>query len=154
MTPGKRSRQIGHCGRLGPGQDNNRARRSHRWWSPWRACLLECWRTTAGRRGIRPSTTALHRTNWENQMRSGKASLCRAICRVAVLCVLSAGSAMAGVVEVFHADSLAGPMRELKKAFEAKNSSKNGLGTRILHVWYKQFCQCPALTGTNFSQKC
>jgi molybdate transport system substrate-binding protein len=35
--------------------------------------------------------------------------------------VLSATVAMAGVVEVFHADSLAGPMRELKKAFEAKN---------------------------------
>jgi molybdenum ABC transporter molybdate-binding protein len=30
---------------------------------------------------------------------------------------------MAGVVEVFHADSLAGPMRELKKAFEAKNKA-------------------------------
>ncbi|HEU0290066.1 MAG TPA: molybdate ABC transporter substrate-binding protein [Burkholderiales bacterium] len=29
---------------------------------------------------------------------------------------------MAGTVEVFHADSLAGPMRELKKAFEAKNA--------------------------------
>ena len=28
---------------------------------------------------------------------------------------------MAEVVRVFHADSLAGPMRELKKAFEAKN---------------------------------
>ena len=28
---------------------------------------------------------------------------------------------MAGVIEVFHADSLAGPMSELKKAFEAKN---------------------------------
>jgi molybdate transport system substrate-binding protein len=28
---------------------------------------------------------------------------------------------MAGVVEVFHADSLAGPMRELKKAFEQKS---------------------------------
>ncbi len=34
---------------------------------------------------------------------------------------LPATSATAGVVEVFHADSLAGPMRELKKAFEAKN---------------------------------
>lgn len=56
-------------------------------------------------------------------MRSGTSSLCHAICRVAVLCVLSAGSAMAGVVEVFHADSLAGPMRELKKAFEAKNKA-------------------------------
>jgi molybdate transport system substrate-binding protein len=39
----------------------------------------------------------------------------------AVLGILSATSAMAGVVEVFHADSLAGPMRELKKAFEEKN---------------------------------
>ena len=36
---------------------------------------------------------------------------------------MSAGSAMAGVVEVFHADSLAGPMRELKKAFEAQNKA-------------------------------
>jgi len=35
--------------------------------------------------------------------------------------VLSAADAMAGVVEIFHADSLAGPMRELKKAFEGKN---------------------------------
>jgi molybdate transport system substrate-binding protein len=39
----------------------------------------------------------------------------------AVLGVLPATSAMAGNVEVFHADSLAGPMRELKKAFEEKN---------------------------------
>jgi molybdenum ABC transporter molybdate-binding protein len=31
------------------------------------------------------------------------------------------GRAGAGVVEVFHADSLAGPMRALKKAFDAKN---------------------------------
>lgn len=29
--------------------------------------------------------------------------------------------AMAGVIEIFHADSLGGPMRELKKAFEANN---------------------------------
>lgn len=29
--------------------------------------------------------------------------------------------AMAASIEVFHADSLAGPMRELKKAFEGKN---------------------------------
>jgi molybdate transport system substrate-binding protein len=40
----------------------------------------------------------------------------------AVVLILSAGSAAAGGVEVFHADSLAGPMRELKKAFEAKNA--------------------------------
>jgi ABC-type molybdate transport system substrate-binding protein len=35
--------------------------------------------------------------------------------------ILPATHGMAGVVEVFHADSLAGPMRELKKAFEEKN---------------------------------
>jgi molybdenum ABC transporter molybdate-binding protein len=35
--------------------------------------------------------------------------------------ILPATHTMAGVVEVFHADSLAGPMRELKKAFEEKN---------------------------------
>jgi len=39
----------------------------------------------------------------------------------AVFGVLLATQAMAGMVEVFHADSLAGPMRELKKAFEEKN---------------------------------
>ena len=43
-----------------------------------------------------------------------------AIC-LAVTGILPATHAMAGVVEVFHADSLAGPMRELKKAFEEKN---------------------------------
>jgi molybdate transport system substrate-binding protein len=35
--------------------------------------------------------------------------------------MIAPGGAAAGNVEVFHADSLAGPMRELKKAFEAKN---------------------------------
>src|SRR5229473_5638807 len=35
--------------------------------------------------------------------------------------ILPATNVMAGFVEVFHADSLAGPMRELKKAFEEKN---------------------------------
>jgi molybdate transport system substrate-binding protein len=40
---------------------------------------------------------------------------------LAVISVLPATSAMAEVVEVFHADSLAGPMRGLKKAFEEKN---------------------------------
>ena len=34
---------------------------------------------------------------------------------------LSAATAMADVIEVFHADSLAGPMRALKKVFEEKN---------------------------------
>src|SRR6476619_6600639 len=43
-----------------------------------------------------------------------------AIC-LAATGILPATHAMAGVVEVFHADSLAGPMRELKKAFEQKS---------------------------------
>lgn len=42
-------------------------------------------------------------------------------CCLTVLGILAASNALAGAVEVFHADSLAGPMRELKKAFEAKN---------------------------------
>ena len=56
-------------------------------------------------------------------MTSGMVSQLRAglVIWFAVLGVLSASSAMAGVVEVFHADSLAGPMRQLKKAFEEKN---------------------------------
>ena len=41
---------------------------------------------------------------------------------VALLGILFAGGAMAGTIEVFHADSLGGPMREMKKAFEAKNA--------------------------------
>ena len=40
---------------------------------------------------------------------------------LAAMGILPATVAMAGVVEIFHADSLAGPMRELKKAFEEKN---------------------------------
>ena len=43
-----------------------------------------------------------------------------AIC-LAATGILPATHAMAGTVEVFHADLLAGPMRELKKAFEEKN---------------------------------
>ena len=35
--------------------------------------------------------------------------------------VVSFAHATAASIEVFHADSLAGPMRELKKAFEGKN---------------------------------
>lgn len=38
-----------------------------------------------------------------------------------VCAVLSIANATAGTLEIFHADSLAGPMRELKKAFEADN---------------------------------
>jgi molybdate transport system substrate-binding protein len=40
---------------------------------------------------------------------------------VAATGIVPATHAMAGTVEVFHADSLAGPMRELNKAFEEKN---------------------------------
>jgi molybdate transport system substrate-binding protein len=35
--------------------------------------------------------------------------------------ILFTGQAMAGVVEVFHADSLAGPLDQLKKTFEARH---------------------------------
>jgi molybdate transport system substrate-binding protein len=41
---------------------------------------------------------------------------------IAVLGVRLASLAEAAAVEVFHADSLAGPMRELKTAFEARNT--------------------------------
>jgi len=40
----------------------------------------------------------------------------------AVLAGMPMNSARAGAIEVFHADSLAGPMRELKHAYEAKNA--------------------------------
>jgi len=53
-------------------------------------------------------------------MRNRMGRLGHAMWRASLLAVLTAGSAMAGPVEVFHADSLAGPIRELKKAFEAK----------------------------------
>jgi molybdate transport system substrate-binding protein len=36
--------------------------------------------------------------------------------------MFGASGAQAGTIEVFHADSLAGPMRELKKAFESKRT--------------------------------
>lgn len=45
----------------------------------------------------------------------------RLLAGAAALGILMTGNAMAGDVQVFHADSLAGPMRELKKAFEAKH---------------------------------
>jgi molybdate transport system substrate-binding protein len=40
----------------------------------------------------------------------------------AMFAFLSGGSANADVIEIFHADSLAGPMSGLKKAFEAKHN--------------------------------
>lgn len=57
-------------------------------------------------------------------MTSGIALLVRAarmICLSGAVSILVGSNAMAGVIEVFHADSLAGPMSQLKKAFEAKN---------------------------------
>jgi molybdate transport system substrate-binding protein len=56
-------------------------------------------------------------------MASGTRARLRAILAIglAAIGLLPAAVAMAGVVEVFHADSLAGPMRELKKAFEEKS---------------------------------
>jgi len=57
-------------------------------------------------------------------MTSAIGSLVRAvrmICLTGALGILFGSSAMAGIVEVFHADSLAGPMSQLKKAFETKN---------------------------------
>jgi molybdate transport system substrate-binding protein len=44
----------------------------------------------------------------------------RVLFPLAVMSVLPATGAIASELEVFHADSLAGPMREIKKAFEAK----------------------------------
>jgi ABC-type molybdate transport system substrate-binding protein len=50
-------------------------------------------------------------------------ALIRAGLAIGGLCLFSVlvfGQALASSLEVFHADSLAGPMHELKKAFEAK----------------------------------
>jgi molybdate transport system substrate-binding protein len=46
----------------------------------------------------------------------------KAVLGVAALTAITFGNAMAAPLEVFHADSLAGPMRELKRAFEAQHS--------------------------------
>jgi molybdate transport system substrate-binding protein len=46
----------------------------------------------------------------------------RFLLRIAVVTILPITGAMASDLEVFHADSLAGPMRELRKAFEAKHA--------------------------------
>ena len=56
-------------------------------------------------------------------MRSKTSFLYRAvlISGLGLLSVFSVAQATAASLEVFHADSLAGPMRELKKAFEGKN---------------------------------
>ena len=51
--------------------------------------------------------------------------LARAMCLAVVpaaLTMMSANGGVAGVIELFHADSLGGPMAGIKKAFEAKHS--------------------------------
>src|SRR6266436_503079 len=60
----------------------------------------------------------------EEQVTSGTGPRLRAVLAIclAAIAIPPATNAMAGAVEVFHADSLAGPMRELKKAFEEKNN--------------------------------
>jgi molybdate transport system substrate-binding protein len=58
-------------------------------------------------------------------MRRPTSSPCKCIARVVQLIALAAlpfTSATAATLEIFHADSLAGPMRELKKAFEATHA--------------------------------
>lgn len=44
------------------------------------------------------------------------------IAQIAAAVLLPAAGAVAADIDVFHADSLAGPMRELKRAFEAKHA--------------------------------
>ena len=47
----------------------------------------------------------------------------RRIATALLLAAISGAPAMADPIEVFHADSLAGPMREVKKAFEARHAN-------------------------------
>ena len=47
----------------------------------------------------------------------------RRIATALLLAAISSAPAMADPIEVFHADSLAGPMREVKKAFEARHAN-------------------------------
>jgi molybdate transport system substrate-binding protein len=53
--------------------------------------------------------------------RERTARCARFLVLLAMLAALPIAAAMAAELDVFHADSLAGPMRELKKAFEAKH---------------------------------
>ena len=47
----------------------------------------------------------------------------RRVATALLLAAISSVPAMADPIEVFHADSLAGPMREVKKAFEARHAN-------------------------------
>jgi ABC-type molybdate transport system substrate-binding protein len=49
------------------------------------------------------------------------ANLITFICIGSAVAMTGISKAGAGTIEVFHADSLAGPMAALKKAFEGKN---------------------------------
>jgi molybdate transport system substrate-binding protein len=55
-------------------------------------------------------------------MRRQHRSLAPAALMFAATMALSIGTGMAATLEIFHADSLAGPMRELKRAFEAQHA--------------------------------
>jgi molybdate transport system substrate-binding protein len=57
----------------------------------------------------------MHRLN-DSPVRLGRSFL-----RILAMALVPATAAMAADIVVFHADSLAGPMRELKQAFEARN---------------------------------
>ena len=56
---------------------------------------------------------------WPNETLARRS---RFLWRIAAVTLLAINGAMATDLEVFHADSLAGPMRELKQAFEAKHA--------------------------------
>ena len=58
-----------------------------------------------------------------------EAKFWRAKCLGWMIALSSASWAQAADIQVFHADSLAGPMREVKKAFEAKRPGANVLLT-------------------------
>lgn len=55
------------------------------------------------------------------QVMVGQVRLLGFVLPFAALAAFSSTNATAGTLEIFHADSLAGPMRELKKAFEAQH---------------------------------
>jgi molybdenum ABC transporter molybdate-binding protein len=56
------------------------------------------------------------------QLRNAAMQICLSLTALALPGLLGIVQARAATVEVFHADSLAGPMQQLKKAFEAANA--------------------------------
>ena len=73
-------------------------------------------------------------------MRSGRRFLFRSalIAGLGFLGVWSAGQATASSLEVLHADSLAGPLKEIKKAFEARHP---GVTIRLISGVSKQLAE-------------